>query len=808
MDIDLLGANFEEEKKEDLTAGLAAQRFSTDDLGFFKYARWLIYALVFLVPLFFLPWTSEILEFNKQLLIFAVSGVALILYLAQIIKTGHLVIRRSPFNYAVLIFLASVLIVSIFSDFKYQSVFGGFGAGFYQSLISAISFGVFFFVAFNVLGFSGRSVKEETAGLLNIFGLSVSLALLFGVLEIFGVPVFKILGLSLSQSFNTVGSINTLGIMAALLLVFSISKTGFTGQIFGYLRLPVLFLSLFILLLFNWWVLWVIAISGLVLVLVSNLMSDWKISNYFWPSVIIVLGVVFLLLNFSLTGLFGTSLPVEIAPSFGTSFEIARNVLMKDPFFGVGPENFQLAYDLYRSQSINDTVFWNIRFSEATSEIFSTAVSLGLVGLAGFLFLIWLGLKAGFKNHNLLPFFAVLVTAWVLYPFNLVLGFTFWFLVVLLALSSSKKDDDLVINLEKSPRHSLITSVSFVGIMILAVIGFYFTTLRYIGDIKFVQALNESDPDRQTELLVEAVNLVRGEDTYSRALGALLVNRISQEVQNIRNAKNETERQDSISRVQNFSASAINLMNGLTQRHGQDSANWFTRAQIYESLTNIIEGSDQWAITMYQEHSKLSPKDPTPYFRMGAINLNRAEFLRQLIAGAQNLRQEDRINAQNQIFENLKMAEENYIKAIELKPDYILAIYNLGVVYEREGRVADAVKQLEITRSANPLDSNLTFQLGLLYYRDGQKDKSFSELQRAVTIFPGFSNARWYLALLYEERGDLDSALNELYKIEELNPGNDILLQKISDLEKGRRSIPPQRVTGVQPLEQEGADKE
>ena len=113
----------------------------------------------------------------------------------------------------------------------------------------------------------------------------------------------------------------------------------------------------------------------------------------------------------------------------------------------------------------------------------------------------------------------------------------------------------------------------------------------------------------------------------------------------------------------------------------------------------------------------------------------------------------------------------------------------------------DAVRQLEMTKNTDPLDPNVAFQLGLLYYRDNQKDKFLRELQRAVTIFPDFSNARWYLALFHEERGDLDSALDELYKIEELNPDNEILAGKIRDLERGRRTLPPQKVTGIRPLE-------
>ena len=200
---------------------------------------------------------------------------------------------------------------------------------------------------------------------------------------------------------------------------------------------------------------------------------------------------------------------------------------------------------------------------------------------------------------------------------------------------------------------------------------------------------------------------------------------------------------------------------------------------------------------MYEESLKLSPLNPEPYLKIGNINFANADFLRQL----------NRADLQSQVSAGLKLAEENYRKAIELKPNYVLAIYNLGVVYERQGRVKDAVRQLELIKRANPSDANLAFQLGLLYYRDNQKTKSLNELARAVSIFPDFSNARWYLALLYEERGELDTALGHLYEIEKLNPGNQILRTKISQLEKGSRLIPPQKVTGVKPLEEKSRNQ-
>ncbi len=792
MDFNFLKENQLEEQLneiEEQTAELTAVSFSEEGPGLLRYARFLVYILVFLVPLFFLPWTSEILEFNKQFLIFVLGVVGLILYLSQVIRTGHLVIKKSIANYAALVFIATSALASIFSDLRYQSIFGGFNAGFSQSFISSAGFAVFFFLVLNVFGIQKDSLKKDISKLLTIFGFSLFLTLILGGLEMFRVPLFELVGIT-QGVFNTAGTFNSLGILAALLLVISFYEFDDDFKYLKYIKLPAALVSLLVLAILNWWILWVAGIAGLVLVLVSRSLKNWKILNYFWPLAIILVAVVFILLNFNISDNLKTSQPVEIAPSFKASFGISRGALTKDPLFGVGPENFSLAYDLYKPLSINNTVFWNLRFSEATSEMFNALTSYGIVGFLAVILLFGAGFKLGRKNYGLLSVFAVLAAAWVLYPYNMTLSFSFWLLLGLIALGASREDDKLVIALEKSPKHSLITSVSFVSLLILAVVGFYFVTLRFMANLKFASAFSVPETDKQIQLVTEAINLDKNEDLYSRSLAGLLSAKINRETQNLNGASTE-ERQNILGRIQNFSASAINLSTGTTARHPNNLLNWSSRASVYENLIGVVDGSADWAVKMYEEYSKVSPRDPVPFLKIGNIYLSQADFMRQVNPAA----------FKNQIAQSLNSAEENYLKAVSLKPNYVLAIYSLGVVYERQGRIKDTITQLELTKSANPLDANIALQLGLLYYRNNQKDKSFAELQRAITIFSDFSNARWYLALVYEERGQIDEALRELGKIRVLNPDNEILLNKIKELEEGKRSIPPGRVTGIQPLE-------
>ena len=149
-----------------------------------------------------------------------------------------------------------------------------------------------------------------------------------------------------------------------------------------------------------------------------------------------------------------------------------------------------------------------------------------------------------------------------------------------------------------------------------------------------------------------------------------------------------------------------------------------------------------------------------------------------------------------------KAAEENLKQAVGLKRDLGTALYELGVVYERQNRLKDAIKQLESAAATDFRNAGLAFELGLLYYRDNQKPKAFNEMSRAVAIFPNYANARWYMALMLEEVGRLDDAgtqLREILKTEE-NKNNQTVLDKLAALEAGKREIPPATVTSKQPL--------
>ena len=73
-----------------------------------KISHWILIVGVLVLPLFFLPWSTSILEFNKQMLLLVLAGTVLILWLLHVVTSGQLSWRANPLDKGVLALLSAV----------------------------------------------------------------------------------------------------------------------------------------------------------------------------------------------------------------------------------------------------------------------------------------------------------------------------------------------------------------------------------------------------------------------------------------------------------------------------------------------------------------------------------------------------------------------------------------------------------------------------------------------------------------------------------------------------------------------------
>lgn len=771
-----------------------------------KTAKWALLVGMALLPLFFLPLTTSALELSKQLLLIVFVSLALVLWLLDVVTSGKLSWRLNPLDKGILGLCGAVGLSTIFSLSKFTSVFG-VSQNLNDSFIVIAALTVFYLLTVNTFFDDGSTPKK-------FLSVSLVVALVFGLLQLFGFYIFNYIGASVfdftkSRAFNTLGSTNVLGMMAAVSMPMLYRQKVLLFRYFDISKVGAL-IAFAVLILINWWVLWVVAIAGMVAVVMleslalSNLKDGFRISRFLFPMVVMVLGVFLVVINFNLVFV-KNKLPIEIAPSYKLSAKVIWQVLKEKPIFGYGPENFSIAFDKYGAGDLRNTTLSSIKLSDSTSYLTNIATHNGFLGLASFGFLLWLLIwslarTAKERLHNLSPenigvvsSLVATVVAAFFYPFNMVLTFAFYmfFALVVLALW---KDKIVTYDIEKRASLSLVSSLGFIGGLILALVGLYFVSLGYVSNLKYFKALNVQDNKESFENIVEAIRW-KGYDAQSyRVSSQLALKLLSQEI-NTPLSAGDTERNN---RIQNHLSSAVALAQKATQIAPNETDNWSNLGDIYQNLMQLVDGADSLAESAYLKASELRPGDPIFYNRIGSMYLIKAELLRQLAISGN-------ISAQqfNQRAKAALVKSEDYFKkAIDLSDKFGLAIYNLGIAYERQGKVSEAIVQLEKLAPFNNNKPGFVFELGLLYYRVNEKDKAVEQLKKAVILSPDFANARWYLALIYEERSKIDEAIEQLEKILsiEVNKGNEIVTKKLEELKSGKISIPPKKVLDQKPL--------
>ena len=82
--------------------------------------------------------------------------------------------------------------------------------------------------------------------------------------------------------------------------------------------------------------------------------NRFALSRFVVPMVVVVLGAFLLLVQFNPSSL-KSNFPVEVAPSYRLSWQVAARVMKQKTLFGWGPENFSLAFDRFGAGNLANT---------------------------------------------------------------------------------------------------------------------------------------------------------------------------------------------------------------------------------------------------------------------------------------------------------------------------------------------------------------------------------------------------------------------------------------------------------------------
>lgn len=703
-----------------------------------KIIKWCIYIFVGLLPLWFLPITSNVLDFNKQFLMIGLLTIALVAWLVKLLTQEKI---RWHKGLVVVLFLAFVIVyglATIFSLRPYDSLMG-LDNDLSRSLINLIYFFIFFLLL----------VNSKISKLLTIFLASSAIVGIIGLFQILDIFIFP-WNFTKAASFNTVGTITSLGIFLAILLPLVFGLLPRAKKWFKGFLVALFILSLVIILLLNLRTLWIITAIAMAIIIGFWLAKREVLSdkNLVWLTIpVIILAFCLIFLIFKPGPFLNLNLPIELGLSYQGGWDVVKEVIQHSPILGSGPETFVYNYSLYKPESINQTIFWNIRFNNAPAEILSLLSEIGILGLIAFLGLITIFLLKVFKNLasreiGLFSSWLTLMISWFFYPQNITLMFVFWlFFAFLVIASRDEKKDIKIVNLRASGKTALVASLGFI-ILIIMVIGFlYLGGSRFIAEAKYksgLELINKGSLDSGIDKVVQATSINPYQDKFYKNLAQLFLVQINQNLNDPELTQQERE-----NRIQMGINNAISSAVKATTLNPKNASNWIIQGSVCRNLIALRDWAGTWAIESYKKALTFEPTNPFIYTEIALTHITQADFLR------------GQEGQEEQIADYLNKAIEAYNEAIKLKSNYSLAHFEIALVYYRQGKTAQAI----------------------------------TEFARAVALDSNFSNARYFLGLLYDGEGNKTAAIEQFEKIAELNPDNELVKQILANLKAGKPAL-------------------
>lgn len=387
-----------------------------------KIIFWLFGILLFLVPLILWPFTSEVFEFNKMVLVYIFTTLITATWIIRMIYEKKLIFRRTILDIPLLVFFGSQLISTLLSIDLLTSWLGYYSR-FNGGLASTICYVLLYWA------FVSNLDSKRTLKLVYITLSSAALVSIYGVLEHFGIDKHIWVQDVQSRVFSTLGQPNWLAawLIALMPVTWSLTlSTKFKTKDYKFW----IYFSLSILLF--WTMIFTKSRSGY-LGLAAAFVVFWgltvwqkrhEIKTLILPVIVFGISVLAICLisgtewTPSINSLIDKSANKQIAvtQTGGTSLETggtesstirrivwtgAIQVWLHYPVFGTGVETFAYSYYLYRPAEHNVTSEWDFIYNKAHNEYLNFAANTGTVGLLAYLALIGFTIYQLIKSNNL-----------------------------------------------------------------------------------------------------------------------------------------------------------------------------------------------------------------------------------------------------------------------------------------------------------------------------------------------------------------------------------------------------------------------
>lgn len=735
--------------------------------------------LIFLLPLFWLPFSFEIYEINKQYLLFFLTSFSFLAWLTKIVLVDKEInLRRSSLNVPVLLFLLAAIMSAIFSieENSSLSLSGSYGR-FSNGLIGLLSFSLFYFLFTNNVEVETKKNTQNLIPLILLlkiflwsclFVILISYFSLFGFWEKLSVKFPPIL----QRTFNPVSaSLEGLAVFISIVTVLLVGLILCLQSRFKKSHLWILLvagLGLLIIIDFNpAWVILILSLGSFLALSLKRRIFREDVNQLLLPIFLIFISITFLFVESR--NLIGAgnqegsfALPQEAILEQRISWEIALGTIkesLKNVFFGSGIGTWFYDFSKQKPVDFNTSSLWYIRFDRAGNHISEILATMGILGILSYLLLIrtfFLAFWSSQQKTESLPyvgaFLAVLVSQFV-YHQGTVLAFLFWFILASTIISwqppvTSRQRVKIPLSFKKFPELNLIPSILLILLSIFVLQSYYFTAKFYLADVNYTKAQTAPLLEDSVGFLERAVELNPQLATYRIILAQAYLLQVGEEFE-----KPSTE-QD-IEKIQNWTQRAIDETEKATEISPNNVVTWEILGSLYRDIQFLVGGASDKAIEYFQKAIELENKNPVLYIELGRLYLT---------------------------VEDIQKAKESFIRAKELKPDHIEALIEDVLIHEKENDLDGALYKLEELVEIYPFNTEIKFHLGRFYFNKGKVDEAIFQLEEVIKINPNHSNSLYSLGLIYAGMGEKEKAIAAFERVLQLNPGNAEVIQKLEEL--------------------------
>lgn len=600
----------------------------------------------FLIPVAFLPLTVDFFTPHKELILIVLASVAVLAWAIRVVAMGELRITISPALLPALL-LAIVYIISTFIQ----------SPNLIQGLLGQTSV----VIALVLILLTTTSVLTSRKHIMQTILASVAALVLSGIFLIYQ---FSGVGKAISSaSWLANNSINPLG---------------------G----PLPFLTIAIPLL-----------PAMIFLAIKSDKTPLKLGLFIASAITVIASIMAVLL---LTPQAGVPRLVLLPLSAGWTIavEIFKNA--KTALLGTGPESFPVAFTMYKPFSINAGTFWNIRFGSSTDELLTIVTTTGILGLGLYLLATVRTLVMHIRQKALTSIdstairiiLALALIMQLLFPATISLWVLTFLMLTLISLDLKALDmtnevaisffairsvkavsEDASLNRVHKQRQ-IFPWIVLVTVLLLVGSTFYFHGKAYAAQLVYYRSLQSAAANQGTE-------------TYNQQIQSIALNpfdptvRVSYSQTNLAlanaiAAKGNLSDQDKANITQ-LIQQAIREAKAATVLNPQDASAWQNLAAVYRQLVNLAQGADNWAVAAYTQAIRFDPLNPQLRLDLGGLYFS---------------------------LRNYDEATNLFQQAVDAKPNWANAYYNLANAYKENKQYAKAYQMMQVVTQL--LDKNST----------------------------------------------------------------------------------------------------